>query len=424
MVRIRENKEYTEHKGIEAAPLPEQVHIPLSQHLGKPAAACVKAGDSVLMGQLIARPQGHISSCVHSSVSGVVKSISDWPHPVLGRFQAVAIENDGLDKAQVLPLRSKDEIEGLTAEQIRSIVLDAGIIGMGGAAFPAHVKLNPPKPVKYLIINGAECEPYLTCDSRLMVEKAEEVIKGAGLIARCVSPENVYFAIEENKPEAIEKIGALLGRTAYKLKILKSRYPQGGEKQIIKSVLDKEVPSGKLPFDIEALVHNAATVYAVYEAVYKSKPVYERVLTVTGSCLDEPRNLLVRIGASIGELIEFCRPRRGFAKVVMGGPMMGLAQYSLDTPVIKSTSGVLLLTEKESEKGREEFCIRCGQCVYNCPARLMPTMINLASSHEDWEAAKEYGALDCIECGLCSYVCPSGINLVQSIKLAKIKAGR
>jgi len=419
MVRVEEYKELTAHKQIEEIPIPKYLYIPLSQHIGKPAVACVKAGDNVLKGQLIARSEGHISSCVHSSVSGVVKSVSDWFHPLLGRGEVIVIENDGLDRPEKFSVRGEDEVRRLTPDEIRAIVAEAGIVGMGGAAFPTHVKLNPPTAVSDLIINGAECEPYITCDNRLMIEKTEEIIKGIELVERCLGVKNVYFAVEDNKPEAIDRIKAALQSTNYRLKILKSQYPQGGEKQLIKSLLGKEVPSGKLPFDIGVVVHNVATVYAIYEALYINKPLYERVITVTGSCLGEPRNLLVRVGTPVREVIESCRPEGEFVKVIMGGPMMGVAQYSLDAPVIKSTSGILLLMDKEVRRKNEEFCIRCGQCIYNCPAGLMPTMINLVSLKGDWESAASYGVLDCIECGVCSYVCPANINLVQLIKVAK-----
>jgi electron transport complex protein RnfC len=269
-----------------------------------------------------------------------------------------------------------------------------------------------------LIINAAECEPYLTGDYRLMVEKTKEIIKGIELIARCLGVKNIYVAIEDNKPEAIKAFN-------YELRILKSQYPQGGERQLIKNILGKEVPSGNLPFDIGVVVHNVATVYAIYEAVYLNKPLYERVVTVTGSILSNPKNLLVRIGTPIRELIDFCGPlKEGPAKIIIGGPMMGIAQYTDEVPVIKSTTGVVLLNEKEARLQEEEFCIRCGACVRACPAGLMPCLINLASEKEMWTEAKAYRAIDCIECGLCNYVCPANRRLTQSIKRAKLEVNK
>ncbi|MFA5144640.1 MAG: electron transport complex subunit RsxC [Candidatus Omnitrophota bacterium] len=424
MVKLEEHKHSTENKNIEKAPLPSHVYIPLSQHLGKICNALqVKAGDTVLTGQKIAQAVAHVYSPIHASVSGKVTSIQDWPHPVLGKCAAVIIESDGLDKTQFPPPRPQNEIDNLSAEQIRNMIFEAGIVGMGGASFPAHIKLNPPKPVDTLIINGAECEPYLTGDSRLMIEKTKEVIKGINLIARCLGVKNIYIAIEDNKLEAIKQLKAHgLGLV---VKILKSEYPQGGEKQLIKNILGKEVPFGKLPFDIGVVVHNVATVYAIYEAVYLNKPLYERVVTVTGSILSNPKNLLARIGTPIKELIDLCGPlKEEPSKIIIGGPMMGIAQYTDEVPVIKSTTGVLLLNKKEAKAQEEEVCIRCGACVRACSIGLMPCLINLASEKKMWAEALNYNAMDCIECGLCNYVCPAKRKLTQSVKRAKLEGNK
>lgn len=420
MVKLEEHKVYTEDKAIEKLSAPARVYIPLSQHLGKSCVPLVKTGDYVCLGQKIGDSDAKVYALVHSSVSGKVVEIQDWPHPVLGRAKAVVIDNDGQDKLQGTGGRGQgtEEVDKLTAEQIRNIVFEAGIVGMGGASFPAHIKLSPPKPVENLVINGAECEPYLTADYRLMAEKTEEIIKGIGLAARCIGAKKIFIAIEDNKPEAIKKFTER--NTQYAVKVFKSAYPQGGEKQLIKSVLGKEVPGGKLPFDIGVSVHNAGTIFAIYEAVYLNKPLYERVVTVTGSSISNPKNLLARVGTPIKELISYCGPlTKPPAKIIIGGPMMGIAQYSDETPVIKSSTGVLLLNEQEVKRGEEAFCIRCGACARNCPMGLLPTFINLASQKEKWLDAKFYGASDCIECGLCSYICPANINLIQSIKRAK-----
>jgi electron transport complex protein RnfC len=259
------------------------------------------------------------------------------------------------------------------------------------------------------------------------MEQAEGILRGIELIAKCLNVKNIYIAIEDNKPEAIDMLNTeeCENRIKCTMKVLKTQYPQGGEKQLIKNILGKEVPSGKLPFDIGIVVHNVGTVFAIYEAVYLEKPLYERVVTVTGSCLSHPRNLLARVGTPIKALIDFCGPlREEPAKIIMGGPMMGIAQYTQDMPVIKSTTGIILFNRKEAALGEEEFCIRCGACVRECPAGLMPCLINLASEKEMWPEAKEYGALDCIECGLCNYVCPAKRNLVQSIKRAKLEVAK
>jgi electron transport complex protein RnfC len=318
---------------------------------------------------------------------------------------------------------AQGKIDNLTPERIRNIVFEAGIVGMGGASFPSHIKLNPPQPVDTLIINGAECEPYLTGEYRLMIEKTHEISSGIQLIAKCLGAKDVYIAIEDNKPEAIERF-KVIGEK-FKVKVLKSAYPQGGEKQLIQNILGREVPQGKLPFDAGVVVYNAGTVLAIYEAVYKNKPLYERVVTVTGSCISSPKNLLVRIGTPIKELIASCGPlKEEPAKIIVGGPMMGIAQYTDEVPVIKSTTGLVLLGAQESKIPEEEFCIRCGACVRECPAGLMPCLINLASEKENWAQARAYNALDCIECGLCDYVCPAGRRLTQSIKRAKLEVSR
>ena len=439
MIRLKEHKEYTENKPIEKMFLPKRIYIPLSQHLGKICNPIVKIGDSVSLGQKIASIEANVFSPIHASISGNVVAIQEWPHPVLGRCKAIVVENDGQDRTENREPRTQNEIESLSPEAIRNIVFEAGIVGMGGATFPTHIKLNPPKPVDTLIINGAECEPYLTGDYRLMIEKTAEILQGIELVARCLGVKEVYIAIEDNKPEAIkafmvsgsagQRVSGLTRTpvnpqtgTPIKVVVLRSQYPQGGEKQLIKNVLNKEVPSGKLPFDIGVVVHNVATIFAIYEAVFLNKPLYERVVTVTGIPLSNPKNLLVRIGTPIRELIDFCGPLKDeLAKIIIGGPMMGIAQFTDEVPVIKSTTGVVLLNEKQAKIQEEEYCIRCGACVRACPSGLMPCLINLASEKEMWTESKAYKALDCIECGLCNYVCPANRTLTQSIKRVKLE---
>jgi electron transport complex protein RnfC len=299
-------------------------------------------------------------------------------------------------------------------------VLEAGIVGMGGASFPAHIKLNPPKPVNILIINAAECEPYLTGDYRLMLERTQEILLGIELVRRCLGAKEVIIAIEENKPQAIEKFRSQA--SGVRCQSLRSRYPQGGEKQLIKNILGKEVPSGKLPFEVGVVVHNVGTVYAIYESVYLGKALYERVVTVAGSCLSNPKNLLVRLGTPIKELIDCCGPlKEPVAKIVIGGPMMGIAQYTDLVPVIKSTTGIILFNAKETRLREEGPCIRCGACLRHCPVNLMPCLLNLAAQNKRWPEAKAYKAMDCIECGSCNYVCPANRNLTQSIRRAKLE---
>ena len=422
MVRLAENKHYSENKATEKLPLPAKVYLPLIQHLGKVCNPEVKVGDTVSLSQRIAGIQANVYAPIHASISGKVAAIQDWPHPVLGRAKAIVIEGDGRLDQSVFSRRNQQEIDKLSVQDLRQIVLDAGIVGMGGASFPTHIKLNPPKPVDTLIINGAECEPYLTSDARLMLEKTSEISAGIALVARCLGVKKVYIGIEDNKPEAIRVFSKISG---IELKVLKSDYPQGGEKQLIRNILGKEIPRGKLPFDIGVLVQNVATIYAIYEAVYKGKPLIERIVTVTGSCVEKPKNLWVRLGTPIKNLIEFCGPlKEEPAKIIIGGPMMGIAQYTDQVPVIKSSGGILLMNKKEAKILDEDPCIRCAACVRGCPVGLMPCQINLASERAFWNLTKEYGAGDCIECGICNYVCPSNRRLLQTIKRAKLEAAK
>lgn len=395
------------------------------QHLGKPAQAEAAVGDVVAAGQRIGKAEARVSAPVHASISGKVSAIKDWPHPVLGRYKAVVIESDGQDRHLTSHIpRPTEQVDKLSPDDIRSIVQDAGIVGMGGAGFPTYIKLDPPVPVDTLIINGAECEPFLAGDYRLMLEKTREILLGIAVIEKCLGAQKVFIAIEDNKPQAIAAFRAICHKP-YAIRALSSGYPQGGEKQLIKNVLGREVPQGKLPFDAGVVVHNVATVNAIYEAVYIGKSLYERVVTVAGSCLPQPKNLLARVGTPIKDLIACCgeltdKP----AKIVIGGPMMGIAQFSDEVPVIKTTNGIVLFNAKEARGLEEEICIRCGACVRECPAGLAPCLINLASEKEKWELALDYNAMDCIECGLCNYVCPAARRLVQTIKRAKMEAAR
>ena len=433
MLKLAEEKELTKDSAVRPLRLPAKAIIPLVQHLGKACQPLVKPGDLVKTGQLIGSLEDKsIYSPLHSPVSGKVIAIDDMPHPVLGRAKAVVIGSDGLDQRVDFKPNPQEIIEQLPAHDIRKLIFDAGIVGMGGAVFPTHIKLCPPKPVDSFVLNGAECEPYLTCDERLMIEKTKEIILGIGLAVKCLGVKQAYIAIEDNKPQAIlafEKVlrttPLLAGQAKYEIRILKSAYPQGGERQLIKAVLGREVAPGKYPFDVGAVVNNAATVYAIYEAVYLGKPLYERVITVSGDCLEKPGNYLARIGTTIQDLINECGPlKKEPERIVFGGPMMGVAQYSLETPVIKTTSGAIFLSEKESQAAQDAFCLRCGRCVEACPLGFMPCMIALAVEKGKWDLARTYGALECMECGSCSYVCPQRRNIVQQIKYAKSRMPR
>jgi electron transport complex protein RnfC len=422
-----EFKGLTKYRKIEAAPLPKRVILSLSQHTGAPSEPLVKNGDLVKTGQLIAKGKGFISSSLHSSISGKIIAVEDQIHPVLGRFEAIVVESDGRDeKGFSGPQR---EVPTLSAEEIRDIVRDAGIVGLGGAAFPTHVKLSPPqsKKIDTLIINGAECEPFLSCDHRIMLEKSKEIILGIHLLSRALGVKDVLIGVEGNKLDAIEALGSaifMVKGEGCKIRVvrLKTRYPQGGEKQLIKTLLKREVPSGGLPMDIGCVVNNVQTVFALYEAVYFGKPLYERVISVSGKFLSKPRNLLARVGTPIKNLLEFCGlgAKENAYKVIMGGPMTGVAQYDMGSPVLKGTSGILVLERKLKEE-KESDCIRCSRCIEACPAGLMPCMIGAGAKNNRFDIAASYDPFDCIECGSCSYVCPSRIELVQLIKLAKVK---
>ncbi len=423
-----ELKESTILKKIERIPLPKKVMLALSQHAGLPSEPIVNIGDSVKTGSLIARGKSFISSNLHSSVSGKVIAIEDNVHPIAGSFKSITVESDGKDIKAFSG--SRTDKPSFSKEEIVNIVKDAGIVGLGGAAFPTHVKLSLPrgKNIDTLIINGAECEPLLTCDHRLMLERPKEILLGIDLVACALGVKDIIIGIEDNKIDAIEKLrNALISlrpqASGVRIVKLKTQYPQGGEKQLIKTLFNREVPSGGLPLDIGCVVSNVQTVFAIYEAVYFGKPLYERVVTVSGSFLKEPKNVLARIGTPIKDLLEFCGfdAERNIYKIIMGGPMTGIAQFSLDAPVVKGTSGILVLDESFKSPG-EVSCIRCSRCIEACPAGLMPCMIGLGAQNNRFDIANSYSPLDCIECGSCDYVCPSKIPLLQLIKLAKRKA--
>lgn len=426
-------KDITKNKKIEPAPIPKKVILPLSQHAGAPSEPVVNIGDSVKAGSLIARAKGFISSNLHSSISGKVIAIENSPHPVTGSSMAIIIESDGQDTKTFLESVPAGDVQSLSREEITALIKESGIVGLGGAAFPLPVKLSPPpaKKISTLIINGAECEPFLTCDHRLMLEKPKEIIRGAQLIAGVLGVKDIIIGIEENKLDAIERLNSVItgmraeGREL-RVKKLKARYPQGGEKQLIKTLLNKEVPSGGLPLDIGVVVNNVQTVFAVYEAVYLRKPLYERVITVSGSFPNIAKNILVRIGTPIKDVLDYCglSPKADIYKIVMGGPMTGIAQSALNAPVIKGTSGILVLDKRSCLKDKELECIRCSRCIEACPVGLMPCMIGVSSKKEKFDIAGSYDLFDCIECGACGYVCPSKLPLVQLIKLAKSKVKR
>ncbi len=415
-----EEKHRTAGRPVEEAPLPERLVVPLSQHIGAPARPVVKKGDRVLAGQKIGEPVGFVSVPVHAPTSGRVVAVEPAPHPLGTPQPAVVIEPDGEDRwSEDLP--PLPDPFGAGPDAVRTRILEAGVVGMGGATFPTHVKLSPPPEVRIdtVILNGAECEPYLTADHRLMVEDPEAVLNGLRVILGLFGLERGYVGVEQNKPDAIERLKGV-GAAWAEVVPLAVKYPQGAEKQLIQAIAGREVPSGALPMAVGAVVQNVGTAAALWAAVSRGRPLVERIVTVTGPGVREPRNLRVRVGTPAAHLIERCG---GLAdepgEVIFGGPMMGLAQATLEVPVIKGTSGILVLPRRMVRTRPEGACIRCGRCVDACPMGLSPTTLRALAVNEDVAGADEWGALDCIECGSCAYVCPAALRLVQWIRYAK-----
>ncbi len=417
-------KGLTKDKPIRELDAPKVVYIPLRQHIGAPAEPVVQVGDVVKRGQLIGKSEAFVSAPVHSSVSGKVTGIEPYFHPSGVKTPAVIIENDFLEEwdPEICPI---GDYESLSASQIVEAIKNAGIVGMGGATFPTHVKLSPPpdKEIKYIIVNGAECEPYLTSDYRAMIEYPEKIIYGLKTIMKIFNLKTGYIGIEDNKKDGIKSLKDALGQDdSVKILTLKTKYPQGSEKHLIKAITKKEVPSGKLPSDVGAIVVNVDTAVSIANLLKTGRPLTDRIVTVTGDAVAEPCNLRVRIGTPFCDVLEAAGGiKENIKKLIMGGPMMGMAQYSINTPVIKGTSGLLCLTDNEINDKKELACLRCAKCVDACPMGLMPLYLSMHSKKEDFENMKKYNILDCIECGSCSFACPSFKNPVEHIRIGKAK---
>ncbi|WP_243345521.1 electron transport complex subunit RsxC [Parabacteroides sp. FAFU027] len=407
---------------------PTTAVIPIAQSLGIPSSPIVAKGDSVKVGTLIARANGFVSANIHSSVSGVVSKIDEVTDISGYRRPAIFIDVDGdewesgIDRTDTLVT----DIQ-YSPEDIISKIGQMGIVGLGGATFPTHVKLTPPNgaTIEVLLVNAVECEPYLTADHQLMLEKADEILVGIQLLMKALKINKAFIAIENNKADAIrlfrEKVKDSSG---IEVVALQTQYPQGSEKQLIEAVLNRRVKSGELPASVGATVQNVATVFAVYEAVQKNKPLVERVVTISGSSVLRPSNKLVRIGTPIRQLIEAVGEMPGnTGKIIAGGPMMGKAVVNADVPVVKGCSGILLLTNDEAQRVKMKPCIRCSKCVQACPMELEPYLLGKAGELQLWEMAVKERVMDCIECGTCSYVCPANRPLVDFIRLGKSKAG-
>lgn len=423
-----EEKSWTQNKPIKVMPAPAFVVIPLQQHIGKPSTPIVKVGDVVKIGDPLSESSGFVSVPSHASVSGTVKAIDMAPHPLGMEILAVTIENDGKEQVSDIILKEADNSE-LSRDEIITRINSAGIAGMGGATFPTHVKLSPPpnKKIETLILNGAECEPFLTSDHRLMLEYPSEILDGMDIIMKALNCRAGYIGIEKNKPDAIKLLREKVREKGYPYHVIsfQVKYPQGAEKQLIKAITGREVPRGGLPMDVGCLVQNVGTAKAVHDAVRYKKPLYERVVTVTGQGITNSENILARIGTPLQELLNFCGGLKdGAAKIIIGGPMMGISQFSLEVPVIKGTSGILILAEKESRIAEEQPCIRCGRCVVACPMGLMPSFLATLVEYDKFDQAKKYGILDCIECGSCTFICPAKRYLVQYIKHGKLEINR
>lgn len=422
-------KHLAEDIPIEMVPAPATVSIPLVQHTGAPCEPLVRPKQEVTLGQKIGSSEAFISAAVHTSIAGVVQTASVATLPNGRHVRTIPIQAHGQQLAGRALWEDvfggdwpADEAAGFEPSAIVQAVREAGVVGLGGAAFPTHVKLsrNPKRPVDVMLVNGCECEPYLTADYRLMLEAPGPIVAGAVLAARACGAGRILLAIEDNKPAAAEAMEKAARGTPLRVVVVKTRYPMGGERQLVPAVLKREVPTGGLPLDVGVVVMNVGTAAAVARAVLRGKPLTHRIVCVTGHGLANPKNLLVPIGISYGELIQYCGGLTPLAaRMLAGGPMMGQAVPALSTPVTKGTGGVVVLTEQDVRQAQETSCVRCGQCVDVCPLRLVPTKMAMACRHKDWELARRYYVTACCECGCCAYVCPARIPLTQLIRMGK-----
>lgn len=415
-----DSKSLTKGRPIEQLPPPDKVILPMSMHIGAPCSPLVNVGDRVLLGQMIASSEAPMSAPIHATVSGTVSAIEPMAHPNGSKVMSIVIDNDRLDEPD--PSMMPIAYNAMSPEEMIEKIKNAGIVGHGGAAFPTHIKLSSAiGKVDTVIINGAECEPFLTSDHRILIEYPWEVISGIQIILRILGIQNALLGIEVNKSNTFEKINSLLPSDgSIKLVPLMTKYPQGAEKQLIKSLTGREVPSGKLPADAGCAVFNVDTAGAIFRLFNSGMPMIRRIVTVSGPDIASPKNVETRIGTPIKDLIEFCG---GFSepptKLLMGGPMMGTSLFSDEVPIIKGTNGILAFAEKQPLHIPDPKCIRCGRCVTDCPMGLVPTYIYRSFMAGNMDECKSYSPLDCIECGVCSFTCPAKIPLTQGIRTAK-----
>ena len=422
-----ESKELTNTLPLRRMPFPAEVVLPLRQHAGKPARAIVRKGQRVERGDVVAESDGFVSSTIHASAAGTVLGVEWAPHPDGSLCEAVRIKVDSFS-AQIAATRLVPHWQTLTNEEVVRAIQQAGVVGLGGAAFPAHVKLVPPKDaaIELLIINAAECEPYLTSDHRVMVEHPDRVIQGIRIMMRALGVPRAVIGIERNKPDAIAALDRVLPLDAdITILPLTVKYPQGAEKMLIKALTGREVPSGKLPSSVGAVVQNVGTIACIAEVFETGLPLVERVVTVTGPGIRQPANLIIPVGTRLREVIEFCGGLTDdAAEVLFGGPMMGLPQPDLDVPVVKGTSGIVVLTTSQLHRGRPQPCIQCGRCLDACPMFLNPSRLGMLAQAGRTEDMQAEHLADCMLCGSCSYVCPSGIPLSQMFALSKASLRR
>lgn len=420
-IHPKENKWYACDKAVQEFPEPDLVVIPMSQHIGAPCLPLVKKGETVTVGQKIGDNQG-LCVPVHASVSGTVKAVELRPHSNGTMVQSVVIENDHQKTlCPEIQSRSKEQVDALTSEELMGIIRESGIVGMGGATFPTHVKLSSGiGKVDTIIVNVSECEPYIVADDRLCREFPDDLIAGLQIVMKVLNLDTAHIAMEDNKPEAADTIRKHLnGVKGITLDVLPAKYPQGAEKQLIYAVTGRQVPSGGLPAAVGCAVFNAATCKAIHDAVYDGMPLVKRIVTVSGDVVANPMNLMVPIGTSIAELMEAVGHTEIPYKVLSGGPMMGMAQFDLRAPIIKGSNAITILGKNNQYMLDSWNCIRCGKCIDVCPMHLMPVMMHRARREDDLEGLKEFNVMDCIECGCCAYTCPARIPLVQSFRAAK-----
>ena len=412
-----ENKELSEHAALVRFPAPDEVVIPMSMHLGAPANPVVQVGDEVKMGQMVGEAAGFISAPVHSSVSGTVIAVEDRPHATRGTCLSVVIKNDHKDELHE-SVKPNKALADLTPDEIVEIVKNAGIVGMGGAGFPTYVKLKPGKPIEAVLLNGCECEPYLTADHHLLLNYADEIVLGLQAMMKAVDAPKGIIVIEDNKPDAVALLESkVAGIDGLEVVVAKTKYPQGAEKMLIKRVLGRMVPSGKLPADVGAVVANVSTTKAVADAITTGMPLIERVTSVTGEYINNPGNFVVRLGTKAQELVDACGGiKAGDVTIKAGGPMMGFPQKDLEAPIMKGSNGIIAI---ETAYSQEVSCIKCGRCVDVCPMELKPLYFSKFADAQDWEGMKAYNVMDCVECRCCEYICSSKIPLVTKIKAGK-----